>query len=832
MTARISVIGARVGLHGPTGDASLPLTDETRDLWRSWVKRYRKAVPASAHDLLRPLGLEIYAWLNSGGWAQKWLADGGARQLEIAADAIVTDDQRLLLSLPWELLGNDEGYFAENAFQPFEIWRRIGPAQPAPEPPYRDLSLLFMAASPRGGGPELDFELEEAAILSATEKLELSLAVEESGCADYLEARLRQQETFEAMHFSCHGDVLDADTAQKFAAEGAVPGPNLLLEAEDGSKRFVPPERLAEVWENDPPQLVFLSACRTSEAPGELSEAFSAQLARGVPAVLGWDGSVNDPDAIAFAEEFYGELAAARTSPQAVCRARRKLLSASQGGGRTGLHWHLARLWLGGRGGGALCSREGPRRQLPRNAGYKSYLDDQRKLVQVAGPLEFVGRRRFTQDAIKVLRDNETPGLLLFGMGNLGKSSLAARVANRLPHLKSLVIFQDYDATAILEKLVDALKPEERAGFFDTWKQPVQDNPSALAGALESLLKGQFFSEPILLIIDDLEQVLEDPEPGQKKTPLKRDYGWSDAIAAVLSAFRKDRAGSRLLFTSRYDFSAVDAAGEDLALNLNKIQLTPFTSLEREKQWRAELSIRLRSEDAVVRDAANAAIADERCTELLKKCLASADGNPGLQDILTTPLLASEFEAVQEALEAIEQHMADPGAVPEESNKAFEFFRRMTFAKYREALSRSEFRYLSAISFFGEGHWPETMEPEARAELQAYQSVPVPVPEAALTAVAAAAAIGEAVAAKQRLIGLGLLEAHAPFQTGETEPEFLVNRFARPIAEPLSDEDRESFARAALPSLEAHWAEGEDKWPQDGRSVEALRLALIAGVSA
>ena len=42
---------------------------------------------------------------------------------------------------------------------------------------------------------------------------------------------------------------------------------------------------------------------------------------------------------------------------------------------------------------------------------------------------EFVGRRRQAQDVLRAFRGDERAGVLIFGMGSLGKSSLAARVA-------------------------------------------------------------------------------------------------------------------------------------------------------------------------------------------------------------------------------------------------------------------------------------------------------------------------------------------------------------------------------------------------------------------
>lgn len=830
MTGTVKFIGSRIDLSGPFGDASLPIDAETQACWTDWVDRYRRATAASSQDLLHPIGAEMFAWLDSGGWATKWLGGHGPRCLEIASDMDPGPEERTFLSLPWELLANTDGFLAEDAAQPFEVWRRIGAAEEPPEPTFGDLSLLFMAAAPRNVSPELGYEREEAAILSSTEKLEqLSLHVEESGCVDVLALRARQQASFDAYHFSCHGDLLDAETADKFSDQGAEPGPNLLMETEDGSRTFVSWNKLVTVWDGAPPSLVFLSACRTSEEPQEVSGTFAETLARNVPAVIGWDGSVADPDATAFAATFYFELAGYKTVSQAAASARRQLLqSKRRGAGPVGGHWHLARLWLGAKGGGALCRSGGELRRLSKNAGYSSFLDSERGRVPVAGPLAFVGRRRFTQDTLKAFRQNDATGVLLFGIGNVGKSSLAARVANRLPNLKTVVVFQDYDAVAVLDAVCDAVPPADRQQYKDTWRDTVRATPPALALALETLLEGPLFETPILLIVDDLERILQDLPAGQDVTTVKPENGWSDTIAAILSAFRKAREKSRLLFTSRMAFSAVDAEGRDLASDLERIPLTPFTATERRNQWRAELSLRLQSDDATTRTAAASARDFAGLGDLVASCLEVASGNPGLQDILTKPLLSGEFDAVEAAIDAIRKFKEDQENLPDEENKAFEFFRRMTFERYKAVLTPSETTFLQAAALFGDGVWPNTFDDTALASLHRFQVAPVPVPLEALRAVGLAAGISDTQKPERRLTGLGLLDVYAASRTGGDYTEVLVNDFARPFVENLTPEDRADYAKAALPPLSEIWARGTDEWPRDARAVEALRLKLLS----
>jgi hypothetical protein len=252
---------------------------------------------------------------------------------------------------------------------------------------------MFMAAAPEGQS-DLDYEAEEAAILEATRAKDgraplAHVLVEETGALDFLAARMRLDGPFEALHLSCHGDIL--------AQDGEAPRPILLLETPEGGSDAVAPERLIEELANGVPPLVFVSACRTAErgagrkgiatiaggykqdglaearatfdnaakprdadgtaieAPPELAEPFVRQLAVHAPNVLGWDGSVYDRDAMTFAEALYGELAHGETVPRAAARARRKLFAAKARDPLLGRHWHLARVYLGPGGGGALC---------------------------------------------------------------------------------------------------------------------------------------------------------------------------------------------------------------------------------------------------------------------------------------------------------------------------------------------------------------------------------------------------------------------------------------------------------------------------------------------
>ena len=167
----------------------------------------------------------------------------------------------------------------------------------------------------------------------------------------------------------------------------------------------------------------------------------TALVAAGIPAVIGWDGSVGDRAATVFAERLYRGLADRADLAVAVGDARRVLLESRDPVVRA--DWHLARLWLGPGGGGPLVAGTEKRSLVTATRGTKTFLD-RKQQVPVAAAEMFVGRRPELQQALRALRSGERAGVLLHGQGRLGKSSLAARIADRCPDLAVAVVFGDY----------------------------------------------------------------------------------------------------------------------------------------------------------------------------------------------------------------------------------------------------------------------------------------------------------------------------------------------------------------------------------------------------
>jgi CHAT domain-containing protein len=188
-----------------------------------------------------------------------------------------------------------------------------------------------MASAPRDQ-PELDFEAEEAAILTAVGESRIDLMVDDTGDPEQLGHRLADLGGMPVLHLSCHG-------ANNYpAGPGGAWVPVLMMENEVGGGRPTTAAGLASLLTIGP-RLLFVSACLTAteadtagyRPPGAdaglvAHSLATALVAAGMPAVIGWDGSVDDRAATAFARRLYQALADRADLAVAVGDARRVLL--------------------------------------------------------------------------------------------------------------------------------------------------------------------------------------------------------------------------------------------------------------------------------------------------------------------------------------------------------------------------------------------------------------------------------------------------------------------------------------------------------------------------
>ncbi|MFE6104051.1 ATP-binding protein [Streptomyces laurentii] len=173
---------------------------------------------------------------------------------------------------------------------------------------------------------------------------------------------------------------------------------------------------------------------------------------------------------------------------EAVAAARRHLLESPDEHVRA--DWHPAWLWLGPAGGGPLVAGTVKRRMMPAHHATTAFLGSKHD-VPVAAAGMFVGRRLELQQALRALRGRRHGGVLVHGQGWMGKSSLAARIADRLPEWAVVVVFGDYTRAAVLDALERAAEPiPDARDLIRGRRAEVREHPERFRALVVDLLTG------------------------------------------------------------------------------------------------------------------------------------------------------------------------------------------------------------------------------------------------------------------------------------------------------------------------------------------------------
>ena len=498
------------------------------------IARVATGYQTSAPDLAG-LGAELYRWLD--GPTERWLQAAQGRQHPML---LYVDVEERLRGLPWELLF-DEGYLAVHPARPVMPLRAASERDSGERmAANRPLRVLFMASSPLGVEPVLDFEGEESVILDAAAG-RVEVVVEESGSLTGLAERLSWfgPGYFDVLHLSGHGLIGSA-------------GPLFVMENAEGQRADASAEQIAAAAQGVWPGLVFVSGCYTagSSEAGLVASMAEALVDAGASAVLGWALPVGDVAASRLAAMLYRKLGGGAGIPEAITAARRALFE-----GRS-TYWHLLRLYADRSKLGGVVTPLGSRGRvrLRSRAASTLFLDAEGR-VKVADRGSFVGRRRELQTLLRVLRPEDSaegPQLvLLHGMGGQGKSSLAARLLDRIgaTHADHAVWVGKIDQLSVEGltqrlTLADADVDQEVNDLLG--RESVQ-----LADRLRFVLDGPLANTPCMFVFDDFED-------GNLEPNGLGGYRCAAEALQVLQAFgtaiARTGSPSRVVITSRYDF--------------------------------------------------------------------------------------------------------------------------------------------------------------------------------------------------------------------------------------------------------------------------------------
>ncbi|WP_242032266.1 tetratricopeptide repeat protein [Aphanizomenon flos-aquae] len=503
-------------------------------------------------------GLRLYNLLDgSDRWLQR-LINQYQRQGIILA--IATAEK--LAHLPWEVLHDDTSFLVERSIIPVR-WvssDSVNTLSVEKNPENRALQVLFMATSPQGVEPVLDFEAEEGRILEATGRQPFALTVEESGCLSELVYLVADygKDYFDIFHITGHATITNGQ-------------PEFITETETGEAFYASAEHFKQALQFRLPKLIFLSGCRTGQAGGDGANYGSVPsmaeelLQAGAKAVLGWGQKVLESDATEAAATLYKELAAGKQITEAVARTYQTLIK------NQARDWHLLRLYAADSLPGELVTPKGtPKRKLPPPLSVSTkFLDPATQKIKVPTRESFVGRRRQLQSCLRTLtQSTEEIGVLIHGMGGLGKSSVASRLCDRLPNFQRVVLVGRIDEPSLVSRLVDKLDDDEQ-------RKQLQNPDEELRFRFKRVFQqlSEAGEKPFLLVLDDFEVNLELTSPptpllqgeGSLVPPFPRREGGLgglgrlqptavEVLTALVWAIRETYTNHRLILTCRYDF--------------------------------------------------------------------------------------------------------------------------------------------------------------------------------------------------------------------------------------------------------------------------------------
>ncbi|MFI3189397.1 hypothetical protein BCS42_06015 [Crenothrix sp. D3] len=506
------------------------------------------------------LGKELFTWLNGHESA---LADYSQNTL------LQIPCTHKLNNLAWELLHNGDSYLCANQHQPFTPLRLVSEQKETVSVAQRQLRLLFMASSPENITPVLAFEKEESEILTATRKSNLELIVEESGSLIGLAERLSygdDSERFDVVHFTGHADIKDGK-------------PVFLLEDEFGQAQLADADAIASVFSRYGryPRLLFLSGCKTAQASDKaLPSLCEALVLAGLPAVLGWAKPVYDKVAIFTAQKLYETLADGVDLARAVALTRHALYVYEQQKQRDNPRytpqWHYLRFYSNNTPLTALVIKG---RRKPYRLTLPAFLGAYNK-IRVCPRGEFVGRRRLLQQTLRLLRSQQddehyAAGVQLLGMGGLGKSSLAARVCQRLEqHLPTQFSHWGKIDEIALRSLFAKELPEQQTDI-----NRILEQPTDLITRVHTLFNHVEALHSALFIFDDFEQNFPEDEFQ------RLDKAAYDIIHALLTVISHTGSASRVLITSRYQVTMPSA------LPLRPVELISLKDADLDKKTAA-----------------------------------------------------------------------------------------------------------------------------------------------------------------------------------------------------------------------------------------------------
>ncbi|HID20183.1 MAG TPA: CHAT domain-containing protein, partial [Methanophagales archaeon] len=459
------------------------------------------------------------------------------------------------LSLPFELLHHKDFLVPSR----IHLIRRVSDrgSKKTSEPEDRPLKILFMACAPLDTDPVLEFEKEEDTIFEVTKNLPVDIDIEDTGSLEGLAEWLETNE-YDVVHITGHADI---------NKEG---NPIFWMENDEGLAMPVSPSLLWNQLSLNLPKLIFLSGCRTGEAPEHAAALSFAHhlVSEHVPTVLGWGLPVSDLGASLAAKTLYHDLSRGKNILDAVLRTRYELYN------HYPTDWSLLRLFADGSPLHLPIVAKGQEKLLkPRELLY-TFLENSQVKVLKRG---FIGRRRQIQLGLRCLRkEDKKVGLLLHGTGGLGKSCLAGKFCDRFKDHTLIIVHGDLNAVTFHEALKDAfIRADNDEKGLNILKEQ-DEMPDKIRGLCSSAFQNRNY----LILLDDFEKNI--PERGEGILDISPEA--VPILEALLKYLPHSGKMTQLIITSRYTFPLTFGSIDLVSERLESIGLTSFRDADERKK--------------------------------------------------------------------------------------------------------------------------------------------------------------------------------------------------------------------------------------------------------
>ena len=531
--------------------------------------------PTPLLDALEEIGSlmgEVFLPGAVGEAVTRILAKARSQTIPVEFAVDLTECPEELRGLPWEGLRHPE-VDGPLALHPLVVFYRLAVASPTPRRVEGPLRIVVAIAAPLDGEPKLDYESELRNIVTSVREAKAGGAevriVTFATTAEINKAL--DAGDVHVLHISCHGSA-----------------GRLVLEDENGGARLVDARTLVEeaIPPGKMPPVICLSACDTNvtDRPNNLPAVADELVSSGAPAVIGTETSVSDRYATLVFARVYAELAKAEEPDPAtaLAAARRQVLQVCESSERSRDRgeqvlsgWSVVTIQ-------AASSREvlfDPATVRP-SRNESSPVAPEVGDLPALSPGSFVGRRREQLEIPRFLADEDSGGVVLHGIGGIGKTSLANEILRRVGEQRDGVVFVTLSGAVTAEEVLQGIIAELRIDAYSQGQLPdprflgkleIIEDPRIDWNSRVSFLRREFLKRiPIIIVLDNFEDNLS--PANRNEDDLRRDDSGSRGerrikdrqLADFLSVVAKTPGPSALLITCRYRFELPDDSGEYL----------------------------------------------------------------------------------------------------------------------------------------------------------------------------------------------------------------------------------------------------------------------------